>query len=79
MPIFRPSTNAADVAELLATQREHGRRLDDHDGVLTDIRDHLARVVDEFGKFQTKVLVAAALVFGGSDTGQDLIRQVLGI
>jgi hypothetical protein len=84
MPLRRQTdpdaaTAAAAVAELVATQREHSRRLDDHDSVLLDIRDHLGKIVEQASQFQTRILVAAALMFGGTEGGQELLRAIAGL
>lgn len=67
-----------DLDALALKQREHGRRLDDHDTVLVDIRQHLGEVVAEFTKLKTYALAIALATFGGSDTGRELVKHLLG-
>lgn len=71
MPLTDPETLRETVAR-------HDEQIQDHDRVIRSLEKHLSDLLSSFNAFQTKVLVAAAIVFAGSDKGTDLLR-VFGI
>jgi hypothetical protein len=64
--------------ELRETVARHGEQLQDHDRVIRSLERHLADLLKSFNAFQTKVLVAAAIVFAGSHQGSAVLK-LLGI
>lgn len=65
--------NAVELAQAIGNQR-----LDDHDGVLVDIRDHLKTLTASVVAWDKKFYVFVAVIAAGSPTGQDLIGKFLG-
>lgn len=70
--------SSPDIHEIARQQAVLVQRVDDHDNVLVDIREHLATVATELGKLKLWGVGASALFFAGSETGHALLLKLIG-
>jgi hypothetical protein len=67
------------IRDLEEGQRDHTKRLDDHENVLKDIRAHLAELVAQFSKLRVTGLIAVVVIFGGTQNGEKLVKLLGGL
>lgn len=77
--VFLPSTTSDTerIRDLEVAKALHDRQLADHEVVLKSIEANLGKLVEQFTKARTLVLIVGAAVFGGTDNGGAAIAHIV--
>lgn len=74
--LVHTAPEGARLRDLEEGQRTHKARLDEHDNVLASIDRRLGELIVRVDKFSTRLLIGVAILFGGTENGGALAREL---